>query len=749
MPNIIPFTLNNFRAGELGAGFSLKPGNDLYHQGLYRAENIDTNGLGNIRQRGGFAWAVSGNMPNMPIVNDRCAVCSFDVRTDNNGIQTRLAIMSGSYAYIFSVDPITTNLTYLCQVEIPDGYRNYIHLCSQAPYIAPSHEVSHGICFAYHEIKPFSFIWGGNASQPNDFKFTEFPLENLPRSRVDHGNDDEKTFAELGTGDVTLSHSGNIVTLTVANAVFNQNEDYYKGQRIEHSLIGRFEVNSKKDNKTLICTSIADTNTWGTFSDLGNFTFELNWEPIADDNKKWFDCCAFFQERMWFAGCWSNPGYVIGSCTDDIADFGFYTRSDSDGCCATIGESVRISALSCGSTLHVLTSGNNASIWVPSVGASGMITPTNFLLTKIANGVGGDPYTQAPQTKQFGIIAIDSTSAIVSYISYENTAQSYTSIELTTLLPYDLIQQHGEATNSFCLVQAQSAKESGTQAVYFINRQRQIVKMYLTLYGELSPSFTRYIIKDDGNNANNTKIFPIQLFTIMHKLYGIFKDVNDNSFSILRLEEDAILDFSVKCRSNAEGVFTLPKLYPKFGNGGDVPVCVWEPVTKTKKITRVNFNDDDRSITIAEAAFKNKDAEIGIPFDIKAVTMELVQRPGTEVYPEPYKPIQPICIAFWSDETEKMYRAKGLSGAIQYSFSEWGDATWDPSVVSNVLDGSTGEQERAMISYTGPTAVCVRPLIAPKLVLTATTPCFFSIKAIYILAKTPDTRSKLMSLETK
>lgn len=745
MPNIIPFTLNNFRAGELGAGFSLKSGNELYHQGLFRAENIDTSGLGNIRQRGGFAWAVSGDMPNMPIVNDKCAVCSFDVRT-NAGIQTRQVIMSGDYAYVFSVDNITTDLTYLCTVTIPERFRGNLHLCSQSPFIAPNHEVPNGICFAHHSKQPFSFLWGGNASQPDDFKFEFFPIINLPRSRVDHGPDDETTFDVLGTGDVTVTHNGNIVTIATVNSQFTQNEDYYKGQRIEHPLIGTFEISSKQDNKTLICTSMGDTNTWGTFSDLKNFYLQLNWEPIADDTKKWFDCCAFFQGRMWFAGCWSNPGYVIGSCTDDIADFGFYTGSDSDGCCATIGESVRISELACGSTLHVFTSGNNASIWVPSIGASGKITPSQFELTKISNGVGGDPYTQAPQTKQFGVVAIDSTTAVISYISYENTAQSYTSIDLTTLLPNDLIQQHADRFHSFCLVQSQSGKESGTQAIYFINSQNQIIKMYLTLYGELSPSFTRYIIKD---GHNNTKIFPIQLFTTMHKIYGIFKDVNDNSYSILRLDEDAMFDFSVKRKSDATGKFILPKFYPKFGNNGDIQVCVYDPVTKSKRLTKVDFDGDNRSITIPEDAFRNKDAEIGLPFDIKVVTMELIQRPGTESYPEPYKPIQPILIAFCADETEKMYRSISQSSSIQYSFCEWGDPTWDPSLASNVLEGSTGEKERAMVSYTGSISVCPRLLIAPKLILHATTPCFFSIKAIYILAKTPDVRSKLMALETK
>lgn len=743
---IIPFTLNNFRAGELGAGFSLKSGNELYQQGLYRAENIDTSGLGNIRQRGGFAWAVSGDMPDMQIINDNCALCSFRVRTDA-GMQNRQVIMSGDYAYVFSVDHSTTNLSYLCKVEIPEDYRACIHLCSQTSYIAPNHEVPHGICFAHHKVKPFSFLWSGDAIHPNDFKFTEFPLINLPRIRVDHGNNDEKTFAELGTGDVTIGHSGSIVTISVVNDVFTQNEDYYKGQRIENAYIGRFEINKKQDNKTLICTPIVDTNTYGTFQHLDDFIIQFNWEPIADDSKGWFDCCAFFQSRMWFAGCRSNPGYVIGSNTDDIADFGFYTGLDSDGCCTRIGEDVRISALGCGSTLHVLTSGENAGIWVPSVGANGIITPNSFELTKISNGSGGDPYTQVPQTKQFGNIAIDSTSSNISYISYENAAQSYTSIDLTTLLPSDLIQQHEDVTYSFCLVQSQSAKESGTQALYFINKQHQIVKMYLTLYGELSPSFTRYIIKDDNNNITNTKIFPIKLFTIMHKIYGIFKDINDNSFSILRLEDYAMLDFSVQCTSDDTGKFTLPKFYPKFGNNGDIPVCVYNPVTRERKRAVVNVDGDNRYVTVPD--FTNTYAEIGLPFDIKVVTMELVQKPGGEVYPEPYKPIQPILISFLTDENEKMYRSVNVPESLRYSWYEWGNQSFDGELVSNILQDSIGEEDISMISYTGPLSVCVRPLMAPKLVLTGTTPCFFSIKAIYVLAKVPDSRNKLMALETK
>lgn len=618
--------------GEIGTTLSGQNNQKAFHYGLGKARNVDINYAGNVSIRGGFRWSLDTTTPlelNLGVGNN-LGVAEFAFNNPPDGLQYRLLIFGENVAYVFAGNNETKELTYKCTFNTGVSAEN-ISSCCYTIFNSDQSGLGRGLLFTCNKFKPFTITWKNNADQPEDFIKAEALIRNIPSYKYKIWT---KTGTQLNTGNITITSQNSVYVIEATNNAFVNTIDgqavTYPGKEIQINPEGRFRILRKLDEKKLQCTLVGNLGQTQNIPQ-DDLELELGWEPVVSDDRGWFDYCLWYEGRLFFAGTKQAPGVIAGSTIDDIFDLSLGVGEADDGLYSIIPleSSDRITAIAGGNGLHVMSAN---SIFIATGEGQGL-TPTNFIFKEISGSSGCDPYTEPRQTSEGGIVCIDSKHNQLTYVSFDRNIESYKPITMNGMLTEDMVNQNESITYSFVIVNSGGNKG---QNIYYINQSSQIMKAFLSLEDSGLPTFTRY-------DSPLTGLFPIKLFRFMNELYGVFYESNTNSYSILRLHENSLLDYAYDLVLDAGGNGTLPKYYPALGISEQTkPFMVYDKATGLSYTCSVIEGlSGARSVYIPELA--GKAVQVGVPFYVLVETMEQIGLPDNV----PSVPYERRCASFY------------------------------------------------------------------------------------------------------
>lgn len=539
----------SFRQGEVGDGLSEQRHLKLFYTSLRVAQNANINLQGNIYNRGGFRFLCEA--PDTD-VDDHYNAISFIFRNQINTLIARCLIFHENYATVYKLDHngILDNVP-LCsfQTNKPAALMQKTHVTMIE---TPGTQNVKALLFTNRSFKPFLIRFTDDAERAVDFAIQDVALINVPKHEFEKR---DVTGTTLNSGNIAIQQRQSQYNIVATNACFTDalTTDWV-GKMVRISPMGELRILSKIDNKTLACSLTHDLGEATTIRPQ-DFTLELGWEPIASNDRGWFECCALHDNRLFLANTRDLPNALIASTTEFKLDFDLGTMQDDDGCFTLVptGLSDEIVTLAAGSTLHIFT---RNQVFVLSVGGNAVV-PSTFDTTKVSQGSGSDSYTDAPQTQAGGVVYIDSELEKLFYIAYDRNSESYSPSALNLILPPGMIKQ---SQDTYSLVIVNYGKDTG-ECIFFINEKFQIVRGLLTLEEDAVPCFTHYTFPQN--------FLPIKLFVVKRQLYCIFKCPvqGGGTTNIITILDDAcFLDFSVRRNGIVGDYVEVPLDYPQLEN---------------------------------------------------------------------------------------------------------------------------------------------------------------------------------------
>lgn len=599
---------STFRGGEVGEGISEQRGISPYYNTVEYAINCNVNNMGNVFRRSGFSFVASAPATDAFYHYDVLVwgFRKFDRILGNRRLVRRAAIFGENVADIYNITENGRLGALLCTINTPFS----ASVIQQTHYVSIERGVEDAsvkaVLFTNRKIKPKFMLYKNEASEEADFSFQDVPLQNLPKHDFSNGSQ-KLTGTELGSGTVNIEQQHSQYVVRAQNPCFTTAlADDYNGLVIKIKPIGALRIIRRVNDTTLDCLLMQDLGNTSNIAPA-DFVLYTGYEPIASDKRGWFECSAIFQNRLFFANTFDLPNALVGSTTQFKLDFDLGSLQDDDGVFTLIDTQLvdEVVKMQRGSSLLIFS---KTQMFVLSSGAN-TVTPLNIGTTQISKGGGSDVYTQTPQTVEGGVLTIDSDVQKIFYITYDRSSETYLPMQLNSVLPKNLVKQ---SANTWSFIVINYGEDEG-ECAFFINSDMAIVRVMLTLDDEKQPAcFTHYTF-DNG-------IIPLKLFNIGKDLYCIFKEQDEQSLFIARMDKEAFLDYSFKA---------VPP--PDQKDKVIVPEGCKIRNKEVYCIDRENGNllqgyiDEDG---ILEVAANGHEVEFGLPFSLSILTHEIQGMPN-------------------------------------------------------------------------------------------------------------------------
>jgi hypothetical protein len=608
---------STFRGGETGDWISEQRGIAPFYNTVDLASNCNVNIAGSISRRHGFSFVT-----NAPVTNaygDFDVLCwgfrKYNIQHTNRSLVRRAMVFGERTADVYNVTEQHKLGEKLCSIVTPFT----AEVIQRTHYVSIERGVEDAsvkaIVFTNRLIHPKLMVYKNEASVPEDFNFQDVPLYNIPKHDFSNGSK-KKSGTELGSGNITIVQKHTQYNVTASNPCFTTAiAQDYNGFIIKLKPLGELRVVRRIDDRNLECVLTRDLgNTEAIAPD--DFTLYTGFEPIASNERGWFECSAVFQNRLFFANTFDLPNALIGSTTQFKFDFDLGSLQDDEGLYTLVDTHLvdEIVKMQRGSSLHIFSKNQ---MFVLSSGAN-VVTPLTVGTTQISQGGGSDPYTQTPQTIEGGILTLDSNVQKLFYISYDRSSETYLPIDLNVVTPKDMVRQ---LSGSWSFIVINYGREEG-ECAFFINSSMQIVRVMLLLDNEKQMAcFTHYSFDEH--------LLPLKLFNVGTNLYCIFRETYQNSHFIARIDTEAYLDYSFRATPD-----------PNAGNRVAVPEGCKIRNQNVYCIDRVNGEildghiDNDGMLT---ANSKGNEVEFGLPYELTILTHELQGSPDTVANTSGYK----------------------------------------------------------------------------------------------------------------
>lgn len=608
---------STFRGGETGDWISEQRGISPFYNTVELASNCNVNIAGSISRRHGFSFVTQAPASDAYYHFD--VLCwgfrKYDLTHTNRRLIRRAIIFGENIADVYDVTEQQRLGEKLCSIVTPFQ----ANVIQRTHYVSIEHGVEDAsvkaIVFTNRLIHPQIMVYKNEASTPDDFNFQDVPLYNIPKHDFSNGSK-KKSGTELGSGNITITQKHTQYNVTAQNPCFTTAiAQDYNGFIIKLKPLGELRVVRRIDDRNLECVLTRDLGNTEAIAPA-DFTLYTGFEPIASNERGWFECSAVFQNRLFFANTFDLPNALIGSTTQFKFDFDLGSLQDDEGVYTLVDTHLvdEIVKMQRGSSLHIFSKNQ---MFVLSSGAN-VVTPLNVGTTQISQGGGSDTYTQTPQTIEGGILTLDSNVQKLFYISYDRSSETYLPVELNIVTPKDMVTQ-SSSTWSFIVINY--GREEG-ECAFFINSRLEIVRVMLLLDNEKQMAcFTHYSFDDH--------LLPLKLFNVGTSLYCIFQETYQDSCFVARVDPEAYLDYSFRVTPN-----------PEEGNSVMVPESCKIRDQNVYCIDRVNGDvlnghiSNDGLLTVNS---KGHEVEFGLSYSLTLLSHELQGAPDAVANTSGYK----------------------------------------------------------------------------------------------------------------
>lgn len=487
------------RQGEIGDFFRGQSHLKIFHQGLCEAENVVVKTAGNIERRDPVKYV--SKLPRTQY--GQYKIVTF---TANNNVLT--LFFTEKLLTVFHHTEEGVRELFDIKTDYPLERMNYSWHC--LVHGEKAENMDDAIIFTNKNYMPLSLTVLNNGLSREDYVFTNQEPINLPMKRVVKT---ETTGTQARTGSVTCEYKNSQWVLTTTNPVFLNEKDWVGAEFDIGGATWRIQSVFRNGGGKMVSCALL-TGAVQKYENIAEseILFHQGYEPVADNVKGWFGCCAYCNGRLFFANGKTEPGVIIGSCFNNLLDFDLNIAEDKDAVFAELplASGEYITSLKCTSAIYAFT--NKGLFVCPTVD----VTPKNFVFTRSQAEGGVDAFTETQQLAENGLIGISSEKNKIYYYQFSDERNAFKAAPISPVMEPRMIAQSKSFFNATVIDEGKSIGQN----FYYITSEFDIVKVLLTFEEDVVPGYTRYDFDDRYN--------PTKIFSCNGKLFIVFWDAETN-----------------------------------------------------------------------------------------------------------------------------------------------------------------------------------------------------------------------------
>lgn len=416
----------SFTAGELDPVLLGRIDQELYYKGAALLRNVVVNPQGHITRRPGTEY----------IDTTTSSAASQSIEFEFNNIQKYLIVFTVGEFKVYKDDVLQATITSapissltadqvqeMKFVQSADTLLLFHKDVQTIKITRTSHTAWTAASITYDNIPWFAFT-GVSTAEP------AFTL----------------TLSAVSGRDVTATASGG-TTFSAASV----------GQYIYGKAGGIMRITGFTSGTVVTGQVEVDFPTVGPIA-IGQWEYEIGYEPVWSVTKGWPSCGTFHQNRLWVANSGNRPQTLWGSQVSKFFDFNVDQSNDDDAIDVTIDDN-RVNAirnLVSGRNLQVYTTGGE--FYVPT-GVGEPITPAKMLITKsTAHGSS----KLLPLSVGGATVFIENAGKVVRDFIYNDLEQNYSAKSLSILSSHLINNPVSSATRA-------STSDSPADYLYLVN----------------------------------------------------------------------------------------------------------------------------------------------------------------------------------------------------------------------------------------------------------------------------------------
>ena len=568
----------NFTSGELDP--LLRARVDLaatYNNGLEKAQNVLCQPQGGITRRNGTRFMLALPNSGTESAANGVRLVNFEFSTTDS----YMLCFTHNRMYVFKNGAIVTNINgtgnnYLT-TTVPASSLNEICWTQSADTLILTHE----------DIVPKRIV---RTTSDSTWTIGDLPIASTPKYAFTL-----TTTSPAAT--ITPSAVTGKITITASASVFNSS---HVGQYIDAVPQGRAKIIQFNSG-----TSVNAVTEFPFFSAAaigsGSWTLETGYEPVWSSTRGYPRTVTFHQGRLYLGGSRSRPSTIWGSRVGQFFDFEATEGFDDDAVEATLDTNTynAITDIISGKDLQVFTTGGE--FFVPQQGLE-PITPTQFFMATAGRN-GSKPGIRVQQLES-GILFIHRQGKMLSEVSYNDTQLNYVTSKISLLsghllkVPKRMSLRRAVDTDENDLLMITNERD-GTIVAYSLMRAQNVIapSEFITANGAFL---------DIGVDITD-------IYTVVKRT------INGTIQYYLEKFEDGLL---TDCAKTGGAVSSITASHL----AGQTINLLLDGLVQQDEIVA-----SDGSISIPRAS--TTDYEIGIPIEVKAVTMpvDIKLQTGTRV----------------------------------------------------------------------------------------------------------------------